>query len=192
MSGARVRPPAYGPAVRSAFGAVLAVALVAGGIFALQKLVPPERDSPAVVADPNDTFTLPPASPTRAAPPTPTPSPSATPEPSPSATPPATAAPVPSPTAAARPAITVLNNSRVSGLAAKAARDFQRGGWRIAGTGNLRGRTPQTTVYYSPGQQAAAAELRRQFPAVKAMAPRYAGLPGAGGLTVVVTRDYPH
>ena len=188
MSGARVRPPAYGPAVRSAFGAVLAVALVAGGILALQKLVPPERDSPAVVADPNDTFTLPGASPT-AAPPS---SPSATAKPSPSVTPSATSAPVTSPTAAARPAITVLNNSRVTGLAAKAARDFERGGWRIAGTGNLRGRTPETTVYYSPGQQAAAAELRRQFPAVKAMAPRYAGLPGGSGLTVVVTRDYPH
>lgn len=185
MRGARVRPPAYGPAVRSALGGVLAVALVAGGILALQKLVPPERDSPAVVADPNATFTLPPPPPR-----SPDPSPSATPEPSPTASP--TPSPVPSPTATERPAVTVLNNSRVTGLAAKAARDFARGGWRIAGTGNLRGRLPRTTVYYAPGQQEHAAALRRQFPAIKDLAPRPAGMPGASGLTVVVTRDYPH
>ena len=169
-------------------GGALAVALVAGGIFALQRLVPAERDSPAVVrGDPIDTFTLPPGSPT-GDPGTHPPSPVPSPEPTPTLS----LSPSPSPTAQARPAITVLNNSRVSGLAAKAARDFAAGGWRIAGTGNQRGRLARTTVYYSPGQEEHAAALRRQFPAVEDMAPRYAGLPGAGGLTVVVTRDYPH
>jgi len=85
----------------------------------------------------------------------------------------------------------VLNNSRITGLAAKAARDFAAGGWRIAATGNLSGRLPRTTVYFSPGQEADAVTLRRQFPAIQDVAPRYAGLPGEGGLTVVVTRDYP-
>jgi hypothetical protein len=85
----------------------------------------------------------------------------------------------------------VLNNSRVTGLAAKAASDFRNGGWRIAATGNLSGRLPRTTVYFSPGQQPQAEALRRQFPAIQDVAPRYAGLPGEGGLTVVVTRDYP-
>jgi hypothetical protein len=86
----------------------------------------------------------------------------------------------------------VLNNSKVNRLAAKAAEDFSRSGWTIAGTGNLGGRLAVTTVYYGPGQQAAATALRAQFPAIRAAAPRYAGLPGDGGLTVVVTRDYPH
>lgn len=156
-------------------GGVLAVALVAGGILALQWLVPAEQDSPAVVTDPGDTFTLtPPSDP-------PTKAPATTTAPS----------PTPSPTQVVKPAVLVLNNSRVTGLAAKAARDFQAKGWRIAGTGNLSGRLPRTTVYYGPGQQEAAVELKRAFPAVVDMAPRYAGLPGEGGLTVVVTRDYP-
>ncbi|HVF05508.1 MAG TPA: LytR C-terminal domain-containing protein [Frankiaceae bacterium] len=155
----------------------------------MQKLVPAERDSPAVVMDPNDTFTLPGgAASSRAAttpPPTATsPTPPATPAPT------ATPSPTPSPTPATRPALTVLNNSRVNGLAARAASDFAAGGWRIAGTGNLRGRTPQTTVYYAPEHAEAAAALRRQFPKIRDAQPRYAGLPGDGGLTVVVTRDY--
>ena len=159
---------------------MLAVALVAGGILTLQWLVPAERDSPAVVTDPNDTFTLGP--------------PSATSTPAgPAGTPSSPAAsPTPSATPATRPAVTVLNNSRVTGLAAKAARDFAGKGWRIASTGNLSGRLARTTVYYGAGQRDAAAELRAQFPAIMEMAPRYAGLPGDGGLTVVVTRDYPH
>jgi len=80
----------------------------------------------------------------------------------------------------------------VNKLAAHAAEDFARGGWTILGTGNVGGRLAQTTVYYNPGQEAAAAELRRQFPAILAAAPRYAGLAGGAGMTVVVTRDYPH
>jgi hypothetical protein len=155
---------------------VAAVALVAGGILALQVLVPaPDRggDGPAVVASPRAS-----EPPVVAITPTPTVMP----------VPPNTAAP--SPTAAARPPLTVLNNSRVNGLAARAARDFAAGGWRVAATGNLRGRTPHTTVYYAPGQEAAAAALRRQFPRIIEALPRYDGLPGDGTLTVVVTRDY--
>lgn len=177
--------------MRAALGGVLAVGLVTGGILALQKLVPAERDSPAVVMNPNDTFPLPGESagattpPPTAVPPTEA-SPTAAGTPSPTPTPSVT----PPPTPATRPAITVLNNSRINGLAARAASDFAAGGWRIAGTGNLRGRTPQTTVYYAPEHAAAAAALRRQFPKIRAAQPRYAGLPGAGGLTVVVTRDY--
>lgn len=163
--------------LRSAFGGVLAVALVSGGILGLQWLVPADRDVPALGDGPVVT--------------SPSPSPGAT-----VTTPPATVAspsgtsPAASPTAA-RPALTVLNNSRVTGLAAKAARDFAARGWRIAGTGNLSGRLAVTTVYYGTGQRDAAAALRAQFPAIEDMAPRYPGLPGEGGLTVVVTRDYP-
>jgi ribulose-5-phosphate 4-epimerase/fuculose-1-phosphate aldolase len=88
--------------------------------------------------------------------------------------------------------LTVLNNSKVTGLAKKAAADFAAKGWTIAGTGNLSGRLSRTTVYYPAGMLAAAVELRRAFPAVADSAPRYAGLPGDGTLVVVVTRDYPH
>lgn len=172
---------------------MLAVALVCGGILALQALVPPPRDSPAVVAGPEPgpealVTTQPPVvrttttAPRTTAPATTAPATTA---------PPATAAVTPSPTAVTRPSITVLNNSRINGLAKKAAGDFAAGGWPIAGTGNLSGRLPRTTVYYADGQRPAAEALRRQFPAITDMAPRYAGLPSTSPLTVVVTRDYP-
>ena len=183
-AGRRVRRPDLGAFARSALGGTAAVALVAGGIAALQAVVPPpeRRDGP-VVSGPTalgTPSTAPPA--TRRLPPGPT---------TPASTPPPTAAIVtPSPTAAARPALTVLNNSRINGLAARAARDFAAGGWRIAATGNLRGRTPRTTVYYDPGHADEAAALRRQFPRIQEALPRPEGLPGAGTLTVVVTRDY--
>jgi hypothetical protein len=158
---------------------VLAVALVCGGIAALQVLVPPPRDSPAVLTSPPPVArgTTPP--PTRTSPPATT-------------RPPATAAATPSPTVATRAAVTVLNNSRITGLAKKAAGDFAARGWPIAGTGNLSGRLARTTVFYSEGQRPAAEALRKAFPAIADMAPRYAGLPGTSPLTVVVTREYPH
>ena len=158
---------------------MVAVALVAGGIVALQKLVPADKDSPAVVRSPAAHGPVPSRT---------------TPAPRTSAPASSSAAVTPSPTSTAlvRPVLTVLNNSKVNGLAAKAAADFARGGWRIAGTGNLRGRLAQTTVYYGPGQRDAAEALRRQFPAIGDVEPRSAALPGGGGLTVVVTRDYPH
>lgn len=90
---------------------------------------------------------------------------------------------------AAKLPLLVLNNSRVNGLATRAASDFRAGGWPVRGTGNFRGRVALTTVYYEPGQEASARRLMREFPKVRRMSPRFAGLPGRG-LTVVVTRDW--
>jgi hypothetical protein len=100
-------------------------------------------------------------------------------------------APPPPPAQAYRPPLLVLNNSRITGLAAKAAADFRAGGWPVADTGNFTGLIPETTVYYEPGQQTAASALAARFPAITRVLPRFAGLPGHG-LTVVVTRYYPH
>jgi len=102
-------------------------------------------------------------------------------------------APEPEPTAVDAPArapLTVLNHSRISGLAAKAADDFRDGGWEVVEVGNTRLSVAETTVFFEPGQEASAAALLAQFPAVRRSAPRPAGLPGRG-LTVVVTREYP-
>ena len=84
--------------------------------------------------------------------------------------------------------VTVLNNSRVVGLADRAAARLRAGGWPTPVVGNFRGRVAQTTVYWASGQQASAVRLARQF-GVGRVAPRFAGLPGRG-LTLVVTRDY--
>ena len=95
-----------------------------------------------------------------------------------------------SPTPLVRPPLTVLNSSRRTGLAARAADGFRAAGWPIAGTGNYRQRVPVTTVYFAPGQEAAARQLVAEFPAIQRVLPRPPDLPGTG-LTVVVTREYP-
>lgn len=84
--------------------------------------------------------------------------------------------------------VLVLNNSRIDGLAARAAAEFEDGGWPVRDTGSLRGRIRATTVYYEPGQQDVARAFAERFPQVVRVLPRLTGLPGQG-LTVVVTRD---
>ena len=117
-------------------------------------------------------------------------SPTPTPTPRPRRT-----APVAVPSATAKPAVaklpvTVLNNSRRTGLAHRAAAQVSGGGWPIRQIGNFTGRIRVSTVYYSPGQQRVAAALAHQFPAVQRVLPRFSGLPGSG-LTLVVTREWP-
>ena len=105
-------------------------------------------------------------------------------------------APVPAAPAPARTAtrslevpVTVLNNSRITGLADRAAARFEAGGWPVAKTGNFRGKIPSTTVYYERGQEASARAFARRFDGIVRVRPRFATLP-ARGLVVVVTRDY--
>ncbi|MCW2667810.1 MAG: hypothetical protein JWN57_2772, partial [Frankiales bacterium] len=89
------------------------------------------------------------------------------------------------------PAVTVLNNSTVEGLADRAAARFARAGWPVRLVGNFRGRLRATTVYYEPGQRAAAQRFARTFRGVPRVLPRPANIPGPRGLTVVLTRDFP-
>ena len=117
----------------------------------------------------------------------------ATTSPAPAATPAPPAAPAPAPAVQA-PApvlepVTVLNNSRIDGLAADAAADFEAAGWPVAATGNYRGRLTETTVFHAPGQEAAARDFAARFPGVTRVLPRTPTLPGSG-LTVVLTRDF--
>jgi hypothetical protein len=98
--------------------------------------------------------------------------------------PPASTSPAP-----ARAPLTVLNNSRIRGLAHRAAAHFADDGWTVAHVGNFSGRIPRTTVYYGPGGRGAAEDLAREFGKVTRVLPRFSGLPGSG-LTVVLTRYY--
>jgi len=93
-------------------------------------------------------------------------------------------------TAAAAEPLTVLNHSRRTGLANRAAAGFSARGWPIHLVGNTTYRARTTTVYFVPGQEAAARRLMSEFPGVRRMLLRPLRLPGRG-LTVVVTRDYP-
>ncbi len=175
----RVRPGPPVLVVRAIAGSALSVCAVALGIVGLHWTAgAPERV--AAVAE------------TAAAALAPSPSPS--PLPAPSAAAPRAAAPpvLPTPTVAppARLPVTVLNNSRITGLAALGAERFSAGGWPVAAVGNFRGRIPVTTVYYDPGLEAAAREFAGAFSGVVRVRPRFEGLP-ARGVVVVLTREFP-
>ncbi|MEP7054620.1 MAG: LytR C-terminal domain-containing protein [Actinomycetota bacterium] len=114
--------------------------------------------------------------------------PSATVNPTSSADPSATQQASP-PAVVTRIPITVLNSSRIHGLAASAVGDFKAAAWPVAEIGNTSYRVKITTVYYLPGQETLAEELMRDVPGVRRMLPRPLALPGKG-LTVVVTREY--
>ncbi len=100
----------------------------------------------------------------------------------------------PQPSAGAAPPslvvpVTVLNNSKETGLAERAAARFDRGGWPIALTGNFRGQIPITTVYYDPGLEASARAFAADFRGIARVRPRFATLP-ARGVVVVLTREF--
>jgi hypothetical protein len=191
-SGRRARAPQPGrlsPA-RAVAGAAVSVSGVLLGIATLLWVSedPAQRDGP-VVQEPPAAAVEQPATPPQAeqAPPAPV---------APVAPPVASAAPpVAAPAPAAAPAgpprlpLTVLNNSRSTGLADRAAATFRAGGWPVKVTGNFRGRIRATTVYYEPGQQASARAFARRFAGIERVLPRFDGLPGRG-LTVVLTRDF--
>ena len=85
--------------------------------------------------------------------------------------------------------VTVLNNSRITGLADRGAARFEAAGWPVVATGNYRGRIRSTTVYYPAGLEVSAHEFAKRFPGVARVLPRPENLPGSG-LTAVLTRDF--
>ena len=167
--------------------AVTAVVAVVVVLLVLNSRPSASGPGPGAVAEqPASTSSTPPAaSPTASG--SPTPAQSSTPAAPPVSQPPATQPPAS--TQAAQLPVTVLNNSRRQHLAAHVAAELAAKGWPIRKTGNFTGRIRTTTVYYAPGQRAAAERLARQFGQIRRVEPRFRGLPGTG-LTLVVTRDW--
>lgn len=189
--------------VRALAGAAVAVAGVCLGILALLWVTgdpaPSPQDAVAqqrALDDPVAELPLTelPVAELPEEPPPPAPSPPAPVAPAPVApVPPPPPLPAPSPAAQAPSPVvpvTVLNNSRRTGLADRAAARFVAGGWPVAATGNLRGRIPVTTVYYDAGLEASAQAFAATFDGVARVLPRFAALP-ARGVVVVVTREFP-
>jgi hypothetical protein len=93
------------------------------------------------------------------------------------------------PTTVAPTTVVVLNNSRITGLARLAAAELAAGAWQVVGIGNLPGyRLPRTTVYYRPGAAAAAGRLAAGQPGGAQVLPAPAWLAGTSTLVLVVTR----
>ncbi len=174
---------------RAVAGAALALAGVALGIGAL--LLAGKQESkltPTVAAPTTAATTVATATATATATPTPAP-PATTQPPAQPSPPPAKVTVPPGPAVAPVVPVSVLNNSRIKGLAQDAAARFRAGGWPVPAKGNYSGGIiAVTTVYYAPGQLPSAERFARQF-GIPRVAPRFPGLPTAG-MTVVLTRDY--
>ena len=116
-------------------------------------------------------------------------SPSPSSSPTPTATPAPTPAPKPTPTPAPKPALDVLNDSRITRLAAHASEQFRAGGWSVATVGNFKGDdVPETTIFFPDAEKPAAQALAAQF-AIDRVLPAPSGL-SSTHLSVVVARDW--
>jgi hypothetical protein len=175
---ARAPQPARLSPTRAVAGAAVSVAGVVLGIGTLLWISddPTRGPGPVVQAPVDDLASQPEAEPVPVDPPVT----SAAAVPPPPAQAPAPSVVVP---------VLVLNNSRTTGLADRAAAQFRAAGWPVRDTGNFRGRIRATTIYYPPGQRASAEEFARRFSGIERVLPRFEGLPGSG-LTVVLTRDF--
>jgi hypothetical protein len=88
--------------------------------------------------------------------------------------------------------VVVLNNTNTNGLADTAVSRLKAGGWTATNGGNFTGDILSTAAYYDPnvaGAAAAAQALQLQFPTIKRVKEKFAGLP-AGPIVLVLTTDY--
>jgi hypothetical protein len=86
--------------------------------------------------------------------------------------------------------VVVLNQTARAGLAGTVATRLRDKGWTVPAVGNFRGVVPATTVYYPPGQEAAAQAAAESLPTTPRTRPRFGNL-STSRLTVVVTDTYP-
>ncbi|MHB8342298.1 MAG: LytR C-terminal domain-containing protein [Mycobacteriales bacterium] len=89
-----------------------------------------------------------------------------------------------------RAPVVVLNDTSITGLAARVAARLRAAGWVVPWIGNLADRVPETTVYYDADQRRAGEVLLRAGLGVRAALPRQPWLASTGTLILVVTRDY--
>jgi LytR cell envelope-related transcriptional attenuator len=119
----------------------------------------------------------------------PSPSPTGTKEPSkrPSASPSPTRTRTDRPTQQPVPdvGVYVFNQTSVTGLAATFAASLEAEGWRVLGVDNWRGYVPENTVYYWPGDKAAAERLSDDFADIGRVWPATSPMP-RDGLVVIL------
>jgi hypothetical protein len=79
----------------------------------------------------------------------------------------------------------VFNQTPITGLAAETGANLEASGWNIVGVDNWVGTVPEDTVYFYPGDRAAAERLSRDFPDIARVWPASAPMP-EGALTVIL------
>ena len=122
-------------------------------------------------------------SPSMSVPASPSPSVSPEPTPEPTSTP---VAPVVSPVVP-DVSVDVLNQSAVTGLAARAAAVLADEGWTVGQVADATLGTPSTTLYVPVGLESAAASFVEAFPSVGRTRPAFEGL-SVGAITLVLAQ----
>ena len=79
----------------------------------------------------------------------------------------------------------VFNQTKVTGLAGATAGQLEADGWNVVGVDNWVGTVPEDTVYYYPGERAAAERLVEDIPSIRRVWPASAPMP-QGALTVIL------
>jgi hypothetical protein len=169
-----------------AVGAVVAVILVLIGLGGHSSGNSP---GPGVVSATTPRIVIPSITPTHSA--SSTPSTSPTPTPTKTAT--HTAAPPQhhqhtSPTAMA--AVRVYNTTAIQGLAHHVAAEIEARGWQITAVGNLTGALTESTLFYSPGDHAAAKHLAAEFSGIRRLEANSVAGFTSSGLTLVLTANW--
>ena len=98
----------------------------------------------------------------------------------------------PSPPSTPKVALIVANNTGQDGLASTAEARFVAKGWKVTDVTNVTGGILSTCAFYDPRSSVnriAAEALRKQFPAIKRVEPRFSRLP-TGPIVVVLTTGY--
>jgi hypothetical protein len=166
---------------------VLALAVVAAIGLAAWMLLSSDGDdtaTPTTTPTATPSGSLPTAKPTKEPTKSPTKEPTKQPTKSPTTT--GTGEPKPEPVPAV--GVYVFNQTTVTGLAASFARVLEDEGWQVLGVDNWIGYVPENTVYYWPGDQAAAQRLSQDFPEVGRVWPASSPMP-RDGLVVILASD---
>jgi hypothetical protein len=85
--------------------------------------------------------------------------------------------------------VVVLNQTFRGGLAGRVGETLRAQGWSVVDVGNFRGNVPSTTVYYPPGEEAAAELLAADLPGPDRTRPAFSNI-SQTRLTVIVTDEY--
>lgn len=181
--------------------ALVAILAVLAGILIINLLNDPsKKEHPAQPAPITAAATSSSASASPSPSPSPSASPTTSPTPSPSPSPSRSSTPRPStnPAVAARPTprgvfapVVVYNNSEIEGLAAAAANRVRAAGFDVKRVSGIRGRWPETTVYYDPPQEAAAKSLAARVSGIGRVEQRPSYVLKTGTLILIVTKSFP-
>lgn len=178
--------------------AAIAILAVLAGILIINLLNDPssKKNPPNAAPVPSSSATPSPSgsasastSPTASPSPSQSTSPSTSPSPRPSTKPSPRSSPRPASIGPVAP-VYVYNNSTIAGLAATAADRVRAVGFQVKDTNGIRGRWPETTVYYDPPNEAAAHNLANRLGGVGRVEQRPSYVARTGTLILIVTKDF--